>query len=325
QKDHSSSFQRKLTRKPAAMFFQTVAAAAVLAVGVAADGRPSNTSICDYYTTALLMNNTAANQMTLLTLVVNTAVIDTKPNVGIAVPGILAKGMYNGTEVNLAPYFNGGLASTNTGGSVGRSVNFLDGGGAAPLMKNMPSMDNTSNQYTLLTHLYTYFGVLLGCSMQGGGDYPAYTGHESMYTVHKFMDLSAAEVGYFISQVAMSAASFGVAEDDLTVVGKALTSTFDVKCAPPTAVIKSQGPQLQSICIDETCPLADNSTCAMYNGTTVKPTVANATLAGNTTASSSASSTMMPSSSSTSTSKSGAVAVGMSFAAVFGGLAAFLL
>jgi len=61
------------------MFFKTVAAAttaaAVLAVGVAADGRPSNTSICDYYTTALLTNNTAANQMTLLTLVVNTAVI----------------------------------------------------------------------------------------------------------------------------------------------------------------------------------------------------------------------------------------------------------
>ncbi|TVY42652.1 hypothetical protein LSUB1_G003794 [Lachnellula subtilissima] len=310
------------------MFFKTVAAAAaVLAVGVAADGRPSNTSICDYYTTALLMNNTAANQMTLLTLVVNTAVIGnyTKPNVGISVPGILAKGTYNGTAVNLAPYFNGGLASTNTGGSVGRSVNFLDGGGAAPLMKNMPAMDNTSNQYTLITHLYEYFGVLLGCSMQGGGDYPGYTGHESMYTVHKFMDLSAAEVGYFIQQVAMSAASFGVAQDDLTVVGKALSSTFDVKCAPPTAVIMSQGPQLQSICIDETCALAVNSTCDMYNGTTVKPTVANATLAGNTTASSTASSTTKPSSSSTSVSKSGAVAVGMSFAAVFGGLAALFL
>ncbi|TVY16688.1 hypothetical protein LARI1_G008031 [Lachnellula arida] len=309
------------------MFFKTVAAAAaVLAVGVAADGRPSNTSICDYYTTALLKNNTAANQLTLLTLVVNTAVIGnyTKPNVGIAVPGILAKGTYNGTAVNLAPYFNGGLASTNTGGSVGRSVNFLDGGGAAPLMKNMPATDNTSLQYTLLTHLYEYFGVLLGCSMQGGGDFPAYTGHESMYTVHQFMDLSAAEVGYFIQQVALSAASFGVATDDLTAVGKALTSTFDVKCAPATTVIKAQGPQLQSICIDSTCPLAVNSTCDMYNGTIVKPTVANATLAGNTTASSSASSTM-GSSSSTTTSKSGAVAVSMSFTAVFGGLAAFFL
>jgi hypothetical protein len=37
--------------------------------------RPENTSICDYYTTALLKENTADNQATLLTLVVNTVVI----------------------------------------------------------------------------------------------------------------------------------------------------------------------------------------------------------------------------------------------------------
>ena len=35
-----------------------------------AQSRPMNTSICDYYTTALLKNNTAANQYTLLTLLV---------------------------------------------------------------------------------------------------------------------------------------------------------------------------------------------------------------------------------------------------------------
>ena len=40
------------------------------AVGTAIAQRPSNTSICDYYTTALLKNNTAANQYSLLTLVV---------------------------------------------------------------------------------------------------------------------------------------------------------------------------------------------------------------------------------------------------------------
>jgi hypothetical protein len=58
----------------------------------------------------------------------------------------LAPGTYNGTEVNLAPYFDGGFASSNNGGSSGVSMNFLDGGGAAPLMKNMPSNDTTSNQ-----------------------------------------------------------------------------------------------------------------------------------------------------------------------------------
>jgi hypothetical protein len=55
------------------MFIKAVAFAA--AIGSAAAQRPANTSICDYYTTALLKSNTAANQKTLLTLVVNTAVI----------------------------------------------------------------------------------------------------------------------------------------------------------------------------------------------------------------------------------------------------------
>lgn len=37
--------------------------------------RPADTPICDYYTTALLKDNTAANQLTVLTLLVNTVVI----------------------------------------------------------------------------------------------------------------------------------------------------------------------------------------------------------------------------------------------------------
>ena len=64
----------------------------------------------------------------------------------MAVPGILAPGQFNGTKVNLLPYFNGGLLSSNRGGTSGVSVNFLDGGGAAPLMKNMPANDTSSNQ-----------------------------------------------------------------------------------------------------------------------------------------------------------------------------------
>jgi hypothetical protein len=45
------------------------------AASTAAAQRPTNTSICDYYTTALLTNNTAENQYTLLQLLVNTVVI----------------------------------------------------------------------------------------------------------------------------------------------------------------------------------------------------------------------------------------------------------
>ena len=44
------------------------------ATAVAAQ-RPEDESICDYYTKALLKENTAENQATLLTLVVNTVVI----------------------------------------------------------------------------------------------------------------------------------------------------------------------------------------------------------------------------------------------------------
>lgn len=110
--------------------------------------RPSDTPICDYYTTALLEENTAANQYTLLTLVVNTVVIGnyTEPNVGIAVPGILAPGTQDGEEVNLLQYFDGSLLSSNRGGDAGVSINFLDDGGAEPLQNNMPANTETSNQ-----------------------------------------------------------------------------------------------------------------------------------------------------------------------------------
>ncbi|GAB7355770.1 hypothetical protein MBLNU459_g6455t1 [Dothideomycetes sp. NU459] len=240
--------------------------------------RPANTTICSYYTTALLKENTGANQQTLLTLLVNTAVIGnyTKPNVGVSVAGILAKGTYNGTEVNLLPYFDGGFASSNRGGSSGVAVNFLDDGGAAPLMMNMPSNGNSSNQYMLLTHLYQYFGALLGCDAVG---FPAYQGDASQAGVHRFMDLSPYEVGYFIEQVGMAAASFGVATADIKVVATALNKLFGYKCSPPTTVIPAQGAQLQSICLDESCPVAPNATCAAYPAESM-PAIANATLVG---------------------------------------------
>lgn len=117
-------------------------------MALAAGAAAQNMSICDKYTTALLKDNTAMNQQALLTLVVNTAVIGnyTKPNVGIKVPGILAPGTGKYEGVNLAPYFNGMLASTNTGGSMGASVNFLDGGGATPLMNNTAADNMSSHQ-----------------------------------------------------------------------------------------------------------------------------------------------------------------------------------
>ena len=72
--------------------------------------------------------------------------MDTKPNVGILVSGVLSPGTYNGTNVRLLPYFDGSLASTNNGSKSGVSVNFLDDGGIAPLVMNLPANGTGSNQ-----------------------------------------------------------------------------------------------------------------------------------------------------------------------------------
>jgi len=311
------------------MLLKSLAVAA--AIGGAVAQRPANMSICDYYTTALLKNNTAANQATVLTLVVNTVIIGnyTMPNVGIAVPGILANGTVNGTMVSLLPYFSGALASTNTGGTVGRSVNFLDDGGAAPLLKNMPANGTTSNQYTLVTHLYSYFGTLLGCSMQNSTAYGAYMGSPSMYDVHKFMDLSYAEVTYFVEQVGLSAMSFGVTKDDATAVGNELMAAFGYSCSAPAVIIPYQPAELQAICIDSTCPVAPvNATCSSY-AAAMEPGMSNATTSATMTSASGSSATGTATSSGSTASatatKNAAAAVGMNLAAVAGGFAALLL
>lgn len=230
-------------------------------------------SVCDKYTMALLAENNATNQYTLLTLLVNTVVIGnyTQPNKN-AVPGILAKGSYMGTEVNLLPYFDGTLLSTNRGGTSGVSVNFLDDGGAQPLQKNKPANGTKSKQYLLLTHLYQFFGSLLGCSKYGTTEFPAYTG-DAMASAHAFMALSPAEIGYFIMQVSLAATSFGVTTEDVTIVAEALNKLFGYRCSPPTTVIPGTSMTLNSICQNEECPLDPMATCAAYpmNGTVVEP------------------------------------------------------
>lgn len=100
----------------------------------------------------------------------------------------------------------------------------------------------------LLTHLYEYFAVLLGCSDYGTKTMP-YAGDTSMYQVHKYMGLSDAEFTYFVEQVGLSAASFGVTNDDVMAAGKALTEAFGYRCAPPAAIPPTATPALQAICI----------------------------------------------------------------------------
>jgi hypothetical protein len=152
--------------------------------------------------------------------------------------------------------------------------------------------------------------------------YAAYNGDPSMFQVHKFMRLDPSQLGYFIQQVALAGASFGVAQADLEAVGAALNQLFGLRCAPPVEIVKSQGAQLQAICVAESCMLAPDAVCSKYdapdgeNGGT--------TVSGSPTATStSKSSTATPSPSSVST--AGAVVTGLNIAAVAVGVAALLL
>lgn len=143
-----------------------------------------------------------------------------------------------------------------------------------------------------------------------------------MYTVHQFMDLKPADMGYFITQVALAAASFGVAASDLQVVGTALGTLFNVRCAPATTIIPAQGATLNSICQDATCPLAANASCPATNATA--PQSAGATGSATGTASGSASATSSGAAAATS-SKAAAATYGLSAVAAFGGLFALFL
>lgn len=109
--------------------------------------RPSNISICDFYTPAILGESTASNQLLLITLWVNTFVLGnyTTPNVGIPVHGFAKPDVYNGTEVALLPYFTGAYNSTNLGGDSGTTKLFLDDGGATPVLMNMSSNGDTTS------------------------------------------------------------------------------------------------------------------------------------------------------------------------------------
>ena len=79
----------------------------------------------------------------------------------------------------------------------------------------------------------------------------------------RFMDLDQYELGYFISQVGLAAASFGVSQSDISTVATALQKLFGYKCSPPSTVVPGDT-VLDSICINPSCPLDPMPTCAAY-------------------------------------------------------------
>ncbi|KAK6344321.1 hypothetical protein TWF696_007961 [Orbilia brochopaga] len=222
-------------------------------------------SLCDKYTTAIFSENTGSNQYSLIVRLINTALIGNyiaPSNVNLS--GILLPGLYMGQEISLLSYFNGGLVSTNRG-TEPSVINFLDNGGVTALAQNRPSYSQTSNQYKFVSHLYQYFGALLGCSSYGKDGFATYQGSTRMYEVHKYMNLGPSQLGYFIQEISLAAAAIGFEDDDIQGFASNLNSTFGQRCSRRQAVLPNSEPDLQSLCLDISCPLALGSICPAYN------------------------------------------------------------
>lgn len=135
----------------------------------------------------------------------------------------------------------------------------------SPLLPTLlPSMPTSTDMNSILnSHLYQYFGMLLGCSHQGtDATFTNYQGNPSMYAVHKYMNLRPAEVTYFIEQVAAAALAYGASPEDVAPVGIALNRYFNYRCLPSETIITTQGSHYQSICSAQDCPTLANATCS---------------------------------------------------------------
>jgi hypothetical protein len=195
-------------------------------------------TICSKYTVALFKNDTGANQLSLLTAVVDLAV---DGNATLKVPGILAP------EGGLVGIFNGAGPTTNRGDKP-VTINFIDG---------------SANTRILSAHLYQFFGALLGCTAAG---FPSYTGDPDMFRVHKFMNITKAQNDFFIGQVGAAASALGVVAADVTTIATVLNKVFNTRC-PPALTAADGVPAFlvgtnPSICTASSCPLAANSTCS---------------------------------------------------------------
>ena len=177
---------------------------------------------------------------------------------------------FSGQSVDLYQYFDGSLVSTNRNG-MPRAVNFLDGGGISSLQQSLPANDSTSNQHFLMTHLYSWFGLLFACDGLGQDNFQGYSGETSMGKVHKYMDLSDAEWSFFLQQFGYSMNAFNMESTDIrTMFG--LMANFHGRCLAPFAFPSNSPVAAQSICTGQGCPAAsttNNGDCtyADNNGT----------------------------------------------------------
>ena len=112
----------------------------VLAIlfGASLAQRPSNASICDYYAGSLYGTNSSATQFQLIQSIVALAFSggSNLTNVSSDITGILNPGTFQGLGVDLQPWFNGAIDSTNLNDQpVG--IDWLDDGGLNPMYDSL--------------------------------------------------------------------------------------------------------------------------------------------------------------------------------------------
>lgn len=250
------------------MFFGLLLVASLLGRQAWAQ-RPSNASLCDYYATSLYGANTTDNQFRLIQSILALAFAGGSglANVSTELTGIFNPGTVvnpNGTTipVDLQPWFNGSIDSTNLN-NLPVGVNWLDAGGKAPLQAFLNGqtssivMSNTTNEYRLFNHWLGAFSHIFACSLPP--TLPATTGGQlNLAYVHKFMDLNQTDIGHFIDQLALSSSHWGFSASDSSQLSIQLNAKYNVRCSPAV------GTQLYSLCQDDTCPLAETPDCAAY-------------------------------------------------------------
>jgi hypothetical protein len=127
----------------------------VLAIlfGLGLAQRPTNASTCDYYATVQFGSNSSTTQFQLIQSIVALAFGGgfNLSNVSSDITGILNPGTFQNTTVDLLPWFNGSVDSTNLNNqAVG--INWLDEGGTDPLYKFLSGqtasvvLTNTTNE-----------------------------------------------------------------------------------------------------------------------------------------------------------------------------------
>ena len=116
--------------------------------------RPSNASTCDYYAQSLYGASNSQTQYQLVQHIVALAfggAPSSDTNISSDITGILNPGTFQDLSVDLAPWFNGIIDSTNLNNqAVG--INWLDDGGLDPLHSYLNGstsnviLTNTTNQ-----------------------------------------------------------------------------------------------------------------------------------------------------------------------------------